>query len=210
MHDWERLMNGCTLRLVTDPLPVRVDHLISGRWPETQRGKHDESRAAMLHNAGELIKDMSWSGQRVAIVARYQVGIDIPHPQLWPELMACHENPKEELATRMLVYEGNHRLAVARFLRWQYVMVEPRIWMWTDSVMYPAASRNIEILKRMSRNFGDRAWRREDPRRPDKRPIEPEKKTPVFHGGIIDDLDTKRYDARLWASLRGAPLVQEK
>lgn len=175
MHDWDRLMSGVVARFVMDPVPVRVEHLISGRWSEDADGMHRERQAALSRDAGRLYDSMRLYGQNIPVVARYQVGIDIPEVQLWPGLKI---NPPvlSNLAKRMLVYEGNHRLAVAKTLRWPYVLVEPRLWVWRG--------KDVEIGKeeardRLSHNVlsglgSSLQWREEKPFRGDGRPMEPE------------------------------------
>ena len=211
MYDWARLMMDCTIRAVMDPVPVRVDHLLSGRWAETKSGASRERQAAILHDGGKLISDICRNGQYKPIVARYQIGINIPGRQLWPELMAGQcESPEGVLKSRLLVYEGNHRLAIAKTLRWKWVMVEPRVWIWTSEDSSVELSKARYRLDLFARNLGDRQWRTERPSRPDGRPIEPEKMTQPFFGGEQDTVKEDRYDRQLWASLQGIPVVQEQ
>lgn len=200
MRNWSVLMSGVQSRFVMDPVPVRTAHLISGRWPETAEGRALEQRAAMTHFAGVLLKDMSLSGQMTPIVARYQVGISLDEKDwpLWPELKI--EPPvKDTLARRLLVYEGNHRLACARSLNWEYVLVEPRVWLWsTVKDEIAATTEAYDRLNEVARNLGARRWRYEAASRDDGRPIEPEiRDVPPFHGAVRDQATIDRYDVNL-------------
>lgn len=175
MHDWDRLMSGVVARFVMDPVPVRVEHLISGRWGENADGMQQERQAALSRDAGRLYDSMRLHGQNIPVVARYQAGIDIPEVQLWPGLR-IHPPILNTLEKRLLVYEGNHRLAVARMLRWPYVLVEPRLWVWRgmDVEVEKAAARD-RLSHNVLSGLGDSLqWRDEKPFRQDGRPIEPE------------------------------------
>lgn len=188
--EWHALMSGVSRRLVMDPIPVRVGLLLSGRWAEDEDGRKEERRAAITRTGGLLMNGLFLEGQREPIVARFQCfGDSLDATCLWPHLRIGPDAARV-LAGRLLVYEGNHRLACARYLGWKYVLVEPRLWVWgAGPVDEIEASSAKLIADNAAVEMGDRCWRQERPVRQDQRPIRPESgDVPRFLGRCGDDV----------------------
>lgn len=189
--EWNELMRGVSARFVMDPIPIATSLLLYGRWPEDKEGQRNAVSAAMGKCAGELLKDMWCSGQYLPIVARFQFFGVHKGGDLWPELR-LGEQARALLERRLLVYEGNHRLACARFMNWEFVLVEPRLWIWGSALPPEADEHRIQRIKsdcwsllkaHTATGMAGRDWRDERPKRTDGRPIDPESGVgPHLHG----------------------------
>jgi len=178
------ILKGRGAAFVWDPIPVHVDALISGRW--TQPRPNVAAVGTVMRKKLDLLEDIWRDGQKRAITARFEIHLPAVPENRWPhlqlhrhrEVLRGFGSVEELLSERLLIYEGNHRWAIAKMLQWDYVLVEPRLWVFAERTHHEHWTENCTNRLRglVHEDFRGKvvAPRVESPKRSDLRPIEPE------------------------------------
>ena len=168
---WERVIEGRVAAYVWPLMPLKVDALVPGRWPQPDPMWH--AIPAVLEKEGFLL-DLHRNGQEHAITARFEVRPDDKALSLWPNLSLDLEPGKRFLKSRsLLIYEGNHRWAAAAMLGWEWVLVEPQVWFYEGVTVDPAPLFwELHEMAHLHVQIPNPSKSR--PRRDDLRPIESE------------------------------------
>lgn len=186
------LFEGRTVALVWPAMPIMPEFLITGRWPQPTPLR--QGVGAVVGRKLPVLESMQANGQREAITARFEIHQQDDHrwAMQWPHLnLALHPEVGESvnsvvdlLARRLLIYEGNHRWVIAQMLIWDYVLVEPQLWVYGD---FPQHRERVRQQTRLLQDMAPPGFRVGEPKvaqpkRDDQRPISPEQLTSPFWG----------------------------
>lgn len=160
-----------------------------------------------MSDKSQVLQSIWRDGQTKAITARWELRDGSEHPmptEIWPDLdlqqsKAWPTRGNDLLRFYLLIYEGNHRWAIAQMLQWSYVLVEPQLWIYGDELSrrpHIVDQYTSELLAMMPMGSGRLTPRHAQPARADKRPMDPEEAHRPFHGRELD----------VWLAFQGRPM----